>query len=54
MLFHKQLRNPVSNSRGQVKIRVDPCQHPNQYPSLYPLGNIADLEKEKARELLRQ
>lgn len=40
--------------KGQVKIRVDPNQHPNQYQSLYPLGDIADLEKEKARELLRK
>ncbi|KAI8783732.1 hypothetical protein BgiBS90_015348, partial [Biomphalaria glabrata] len=40
--------------KGQVKIRVDPNQHPNQYQHLYPLGDIADLEKEKARELLRK
>ncbi|CAL1533253.1 unnamed protein product [Lymnaea stagnalis] len=40
--------------KGQVKIRVDPNQHPSQYQSLYPLGDIADLEKEKARELLRK
>ncbi|XP_059170872.1 uncharacterized protein LOC131952283 isoform X2 [Physella acuta] len=40
--------------RGQVKIRVDPQQHPSQYQHLYPLGDIADLEREKARELLRK
>ncbi|GFO28020.1 CAMP-dependent protein kinase regulatory subunit [Plakobranchus ocellatus] len=40
--------------RGQVKIRVDPSQHSQQYSNLYPLGDIAELEKEKARQLLRK
>ncbi|RUS81041.1 hypothetical protein EGW08_011207 [Elysia chlorotica] len=40
--------------RGQVKIRVDPSQHAQQYSNLYPLGDIAELEKEKARQLLRK
>ncbi|KAL8609573.1 hypothetical protein ACOMHN_000629 [Nucella lapillus] len=39
---------------GQVKIRVDPSLHPVQFPQYFPLGNIADLERQKARELLRK
>ncbi|XP_070200517.1 uncharacterized protein [Littorina saxatilis] len=39
---------------GQVKIRVDPSMHPLQFPQHFPVGNLADLEKQKARELLRK
>ncbi|XP_046579283.1 LOW QUALITY PROTEIN: uncharacterized protein LOC124286888 [Haliotis rubra] len=39
---------------GQVKIVVDPSLHPVQYPTLFPKGDIAALEREKARELLRR
>ncbi|XP_076450264.1 uncharacterized protein LOC143286542 isoform X3 [Babylonia areolata] len=39
---------------GQVKIRVDPTMHPTQFPQHFPVGDIADLEKQKARELLRK
>lgn len=39
---------------GQVKIRVDPSMHPHQYPQHFPVGDIADLERQKARELLRK
>ncbi|KAK7486690.1 hypothetical protein BaRGS_00022091 [Batillaria attramentaria] len=39
---------------GQVKLRVDPSTHPAQYPQHFPVGDIADLEKQKARELLRK
>ncbi|XP_046364131.2 uncharacterized protein LOC124140546 isoform X2 [Haliotis rufescens] len=39
---------------GQVKIVVDPSLHPIQYPTLFPKGDIAALEREKARERLRR
>ncbi|XP_035826837.1 uncharacterized protein LOC101855119 [Aplysia californica] len=40
--------------QGQCKVRLDPSHHENQYQQLYPLGNIAELERQKARELLRR
>lgn len=39
---------------GELKLRVDPSHHPTQYPQHFPVGDIAELEKEKARELLRK
>ncbi|ESP05077.1 hypothetical protein LOTGIDRAFT_227784 [Lottia gigantea] len=39
---------------GQVKVVMDPSQHKTQYPHHFPKGAIADLEKEKARDLLRK
>ncbi|XP_050411269.1 uncharacterized protein LOC126825617 isoform X1 [Patella vulgata] len=39
---------------GQVKVVMDPSQHRSQYPTHFPTHDIADLEKEKARDLLRK
>ncbi|XP_041367196.1 uncharacterized protein LOC121381874 isoform X2 [Gigantopelta aegis] len=39
---------------GQVKVVIDASLHSEQYPDLYPKSNVADLEKEKARDILRK
>lgn len=39
---------------GQAKILVDPLQHQAQFPGLYPLENIDQLEQEEARVSIRK
>ncbi|XP_064601097.1 uncharacterized protein LOC135467261 [Liolophura sinensis] len=50
--------DPVENIyfllSGQAKILVDPLQHQSQFPGLYPIENIDQLEQEEARVSIRK